>query len=591
MTALATLTIQEFCEKAKNPSFPDELEQRYAEVFEQSPLSPQEKSSWTHSLPALAALLESQRINGHILLEYPMPLGTRRADCVLIGADADDNTHILIIELKQWSQGSISLSKSDEPRSLTVHAQPPYSTEHPCDQAQVYMTALEHMLDFGSHQPVMHAMAYLHNYREVEDDLLRSHPFASHLQNALLLTLNQGQEAAASVLGQLQQPSSLLPFLCNPVLHYSDAFIANFSDKLNCSALFEPSAEQEQTFRKILSVLDDTKHRSCVVIKGIVGTGKTVLAMMLIRHLMQQRKNPKYYVISAAIKDCLRALDFSAGGPASTKYLIVDEAHRLNGKFLAQLFKNKQLIVFFIDDNQWLQPNENCRSADLSAAAQKEGMQLIQHTLSVQLRCRGADNYIAWVDRFLNHGKLDTLKPDTDFEVQLVDNPQQMENLLRQRAQGNTSCRMVAGYCWDWSTIHSPPGEGHDIEIEDWTARWNQYSAYADWNQRPGFHTEVGAIYTVQGFEYDYVGVIIGPDLIHTSNGLRVRPSYQKYKPLQDSLDRPEISIPQRKQEFAKAVRNIYYVLLTRAKKGVFIYATNPELRNTLQKLKTLEPT
>lgn len=581
MTALATLTIQEFCEKAKTPHFPDELEKRFEEAFTQSTLSPQEKSSWEHSLPPLARLLEMFPIDGHILLEYPMPLGNRRADCVLIGADNDGRSHVVIVELKQWSQGNISFNDHNE---LTVQTHKPYTTEHPCDQAQVYMTALEHMLDFGDDEPTMYALAYLHNYEEAEEELLRSPSFAAILNNSLLLTRSIGQEAAKDLLGKLQKPSPILSKLCNPILRYSDSFIANFSNKLNCSALFKPTAEQEHTFKEILNSFSNTKQNSCIIIKGIVGTGKTVLAMMLVRYLMQMGANPKYHVVSAAIRDCLKELEIWSGGSASTHNLIIDEAHRLNTNALAGLFKNKHLLVFFIDDNQWLQPNENCRSADIAKLANAQGMQVIQHQLTTQLRCHGANHYIAWVDNFFNHGRLGKLESDALFEVQFVDTPQQMEDQLRKRAQGgNSTCRMVAGFCWKWKTRDLSHGNGTDIDINGWTARWNKVAAYAEWNRHPGFHTEVGAIYTVQGFEYDYVGVVIGPDLVLTINGLSVRPSNQVYSQLQEFLKRADLPPEQKRKQFAKAVRNIYYILLTRAKKGVFIYAVDPHLRNALK--------
>ena len=87
----------------------------------------------------------------------------------------------------------------------------------------------------------------------------------------------------------------------------------------------------------------------------------------------------------------------------------------------------------------------------------------------------------------------------------------------------------------------------------------------------------MGAIYTVQGFEYDYVGVIIGGDLVYTQGSLKVRPPVQQYPALKASLRSAG------RDDFARAIRNIYYVLLTRAKKGVFIYVVDPSLRKVIK--------
>jgi len=583
MTALATFSIQEFCARANDTELPAWLERRFREIVEAGEISTQERMSWANSLPALASLLSTLPIDGHILLEYAMPLGNRRADCVLIGVDAAGQTHIIVVELKQWSQGNILLNHEFDMGWLTVQAQEPYSVDHPCEQANVYRTALEHLLDFGDDAPQIHALAYLHRYRETSSELLRLPQFRDHLRSAYLLTLNNGLEEASQLLRKLQSkvPGPILERLQSPKLKYSDSFIANFSNKLNCSALFEPTKGQSNTFRSIASALDKISKPSCVIVRGIVGTGKTVLAMLLVRHLMERGKQPKYHVRSAAIRDCLKQLDFCSGGMAATEYLIVDEAHRFRADQLPRLLKGKRLAVFFIDDNQWLHPDETCRSRQIEQASRHLGMHVIEHTLTEQLRCRDAAAYISWVDAFLHHGDLSKLESADRFEVGLVESPEEMVQLLDARAQGAT-CRVVAGYCWEWPTAKTPSA-AHDIAIDGWRARWNAPSSYAKWNKKPGLHEEVGAIYTVQGFEYDYVGVLIGTDLVFTEKGLAVRPSAQQYPQLRNSLNRPDVPKERKLKEFSLAIRNIYYVLLTRARKGVFIYAAHPGLQQALR--------
>lgn len=583
MTALATFSIREFCARADDADLPDWLEQRFKEMYEQKEVSPQEKMSWANSLPALAALLKTLPIQGDILIEYAMPLGNRRADCVLVGADAAGRTHIIVIELKQWSQGSVRLNQDFDMGWLTVEAQEPYCADHPCEQADTYRTALEQLLDFGDETPKIHALAYLHRYNETSDELLRIPQFQDHLRRTHLLTRKKGIEEASRLLRQLKAPSPMLGHLLAPKLKYSDSFIANFNDKLNCSALFEPTAEQTHTFRKIAAALDKVADPTCVIVKGIVGTGKTVLAMLLVRHLMERGKQPRYHVRSAAIKDCIAQLDFYSDGTAATEYLVVDEAHRLSKDRLPRLLKGKRLAVFFIDDHQWLHPDETCRSDHIEEASRRLGMHVLEHTLTEQLRCQDAAEYLAWVDAFLHRGELKRLEPTGRFEVRLVESPKEMARVLDARSQGAT-CRMVAGYCWEWATAKTP-GVGHDIDIDGWRARWNAPVSYAKWNRQPGLHEEVGAIYTVQGFEYDYVGVLIGEDLVFKENQLAVRPSAQQYKPLQVSLNRRHVSKEQRAREFSRAIRNIYYVLMTRARKGIFIYATHPGLQRALREI------
>ncbi|WP_348995955.1 DNA/RNA helicase domain-containing protein [Achromobacter sp. HNDS-1] len=584
MTALAIFSVEEFCHQALDPDLPDRLARRFVETFDRNGVSAQEKASWAKSLPALANLLRTLPMDGHILIEYPMPLGNRRADCVLIGMDAAAQTHIVIIELKQWSQGSIRLNHEFDMGWLTVNASEPYSTDHPCEQADIYRVALGQLLDLGEESPQIHALAYLHEYAEIDNDLLRESRFRDHLNRAHLMTRNHGRTGALALLANLQRKSPILERLISPRLRYSDTFIANFSNKLNCSALFEPSTGQTETFKEIASALNEITTPTCVIVKGIVGTGKTVLAMLLVRYLMERGKNPKYYVRSAAIKDCMEHLDFYSEGRAATEYLVVDEAHRLSEGDLPKLLRNRQLTIFFVDDNQWLHPDENCRSHHILDAALDAGMCVTERTLTEQLRCRDANAYLAWVDDFMNHGKLAPLKADEDFEVTLVDSPDTMQRLLAAQAKDGSTCRIVAGYCWPWKTAKTP-GRNYDIDINGWQARWNAPRSYAEWNRAPGLHEEVGAIYTVQGFEYDYVGVLIGDDLIHTEKGLRIQASAQQYAPLTSTRTRGNIPQEQRDSNFSRAIRNIYYVLMTRAKKGVLIYAVHAGLQDKLAQM------
>lgn len=142
-----------------------------------------------------------------------------------------------------------------------------------------------------------------------------------------------------------------------------------------------------------------------------------------------------------------------------------------------------------------------------------------------------------------------------------------MAELLKARALGNATCRVVAGYCWHWAT-RDTPGRGHDIEIGDWKARWN------DALTRHGTVSRVCHESGTLSTPYrDSVRLCRrhhrwGSRLCQGS--LRVRPPVQQYPALKASLRSAG------KIDFARAIRNIYYVLLTRAKKGVFIYVVDP---------------
>lgn len=55
---------------------------------------------------------------------------------------------------------------------------------------------------------------------------------------------------------------------------------------------------------------------------------------------------------------------------------------------------------------------------------------------------------------------------------------------------------------------------GYDIVIGDYKRRWNLQDDGSLWIMKPNSIEEVGCIHTCQGLELEYVGVIMGPDLI-----------------------------------------------------------------------------
>jgi uncharacterized protein len=79
----------------------------------------------------------------------------------------------------------------------------------------------------------------------------------------------------------------------------------------------------------------------------------------------------------------------------------------------------------------------------------------------------------------------------------------------------------------------------------------------------------VGCIYTAQGFEFDYIGVIVGPDLKYDKNtdSLTGNITGTKDPMLQRDTD-----------NFEKYVKNIYRVLLSRGMKGCYVYFTEKDV-------------
>jgi DUF2075 family protein len=94
--------------------------------------------------------------------------------------------------------------------------------------------------------------------------------------------------------------------------------------------------------------------------------------------------------------------------------------------------------------------------------------------------------------------------------------------------------------------------------------------------RRPG-SGQVGCVYTAQGFEYEWNGVFLGPDLVwRNDRWVAVRSANRD----PDFLHTKRVS----DADFDVLVRNVYKVL-TRGLRGVSLYSTHPENQHFLDSL------
>ena len=165
-----------------------------------------------------------------------------------------------------------------------------------------------------------------------------------------------------------------------------------------------------------------------------------------------------------------------------------------------------------------------------------------------------------------------------------MDSPTELEALVRARADEGSSARLSAGFCWKWSDPRTDGTLERDVKIGEWSMPWNAKpdagklgkgipkSNY--WASDPGGLGQVGCVYTAQGFEYDYAGVIFGRDLV--------------WRPRKGWIGQPEFSqdtIVKRAAKhdlgvFTELVKNTYRVLLTRGLRGCNVYFEDDQTRD-----------
>ena len=359
--------------------------------------------------------------------------------------------------------------------------------------------------------------------------------------------------------------------------------------------------------------------KTAVIVTGGPGTGKSVIALSLLGELARQGKTVLHATGSKSFTTTLRKIGGKGSGrtkslfkyfnsfmdaePNSLDVLILDEAHRIRetsvnrytkAEFrtgraqIDELFATARVPVFLLDQYQVVRPGELGTVAEIEAYAKSLGIQTKSVSLNDQYRCGGSAAYINWVERFLGlaEGGPIAWESDGSYTLTRATSPSELESFLQKKNDEGFSARMTAGYCWPWS---DPTKDGQlvpDVKIGLWSRPWNLKGERAVggappsplWASDPSGFGQVGCIYTAQGFEYDWNGVIIGPDLVRrgdrwvTQRSENKDPDFKNTKKVSD-------------QEFHALVLNVYKVLLTRGMIGTLIHSFDTETDSFLLNL------
>jgi DUF2075 family protein len=349
-------------------------------------------------------------------------------------------------------------------------------------------------------------------------------------------------------------------------------------------------------------------------VHGGPGTGKSVIAL----NVLAEAANREYKVLwgckskpfregilntvgadSEPLFHSLYSFVPSKMNEEQLDLLLIDEAHRVEKKSNFQFTKPEdrtdmpqidQLIrcsttsVFFIDDKQNVRSQEIGNSDLIREAAKKLNRTLSEVTLYSQYRCMGSNDYLHWLDSTLGYTDEKKMLAKTEiFEFKIIDSPKKIYSLLLEKEkQKKNSARMVAGFCWPWSNKLDEKGNlVSDIKIGDFEMPWETHGKitkppkgfvkWYEWAYKPEGIKQVGCIYTAQGFEFDYVGVIIGDDLVYNKETDALKADISATK---------DPTLKKGKVNFESHVKNIYRTLLSRGMKGCYVYFTNKDVEN-----------
>ncbi len=608
--------IEHFNEDVMQNRIADRAAEKYQAYYKRNP-SDSEYRSWAISLAILNnSFIYAGLKDNHIVVEYELPFASQRIDVLLFGRDVGGRENIVIMELKQWSNDNVKDSES-EGNIIVNYGRFQKEQPHPALQVQGYYFGLKDFIKIFEEKnaPKLSASVYAHNYSKQKDAILLSPRFSELVKTFPIFTKEEAIELGRYLKERLQSGKGQVVYehFARSPIGPSKKLLDHTSEMINKQQIFNLIDDQIATYNAIMhkaKQLARTKKKSIVIVKGGPGTGKSVIALEVMGELLRQGRKVMHATGSAAFTNTLRKIvgvraknlfkffnSFISTEPNSFDVLICDEAHRIressvnrytprtqrtNLPQVDELIDVAKLNIFFIDENQIVRPNEIGTVAMIKDAAKRFGVHeedIVEFELKTQFRCSGSDAYLQWIDKVLGIMDSDIVKYDPKMEFRIFDNPTNMMAEVRKRnAEKQNSARIAAGFCWPWSKPNPDGSLVKDVKIDDFEMPWEKKDEFWKWATDDSGMEQVGTVYTAQGFEFDYIGIIFGEDLIYD----------QKKK---EWISLPKYSydtmVTRNNTELTKHLKQVYRVLMSRAHKGVYVYFMNKDtekyFRNNLQ--------
>lgn len=573
--------------------------------------SPKEIEAWRNSLHYMHTVLSDSGIPADtgVIIECQIPYTSKRIDFVLTGEDQERKPHVIIVELKQWTSATLTdkdgIVKTALGRGL-------HETSHPSYQAWSYASLLSDFSETVYTENVsLKPCAFLHNYEE--DSVIRNPFYQEYLDKApvfLKKDILKLREFIKSFV-KYGDEGEIMYRIDQGRIKPSKQLADSLSNMIKGSREFLLIDDQKLIYETALHM--DTKSSSegkkVLIVKGGPGTGKSVVAINLLVELTKREKLVQYVTKNAApravyqskLTGTLKKSRFNALFQGSGTYhstppntfdvLVVDEAHRLNAKSgmfqnigenqVMEIIRSAKTSVFFIDENQKVTLKDIGTIDEIRKWAAQQNAETVEMELASQFRCNGSDGYLAWIDHVLQiRETANTDLEGINYEFKVFDTPSEMRDAIFEKNKEANKARLVAGYCWDWASQKDTKKTDINFPQYGFAMPWNFAIDSYLWSIKADSVKEVGCIHTCQGLELDYVGVIIGKDMIYQDDQVLVDPS--KRSRMDSSIKGYKTLLkkdPVRAREEIKLlIKNTYRTLMTRGMKGCYIWCEDEGL-------------
>jgi DUF2075 family protein len=545
----------------------------------------------------------------YIAIEYSLPIDGMGIDVLIAGIDSNKNKKAYIIEVKQWVDSNIYEYNFGEYRNNSL-------TLHPQIQVSRHQTAFVDYLNIGEKYKVEPSV-YMKNLSQGGiKKLIELNPL---LNTSNILVFKELDEVIKAIgMDLIASEPSIFSDLLNAEYKPSKSIINAMNSIITKHDPFILTIEQEEVVNKVIESFENGKK--IVRITGAAGSGKTAILLHLYINLLREESDEKRPIfISGAqntklyqslFREVERSFSFSfslnrmVGKTLGHKYyILMDEAQHNREGIISEMIDRKANLILCYDESQTINADNSLR--ELNSLEGREDFLSIE--LQNSVRFSGSQVFESNVKKVLN-GKSD-LEEDDKFDFKIFDTIDELENhtvnVIRNNPDATVAVTGLLSNDADKFTSRS-----NSKIFTNWgylgETKWIPYIENKNYLNQYNGKLWVGT-WWLPGLDVDYISVIIGGDAEMTQNGLVANPNGAKHYKMMISVAK-EMKLPETlfitKQSFGKTVedtvnstknilnyikndskmekeflykfsellKNNYYILLTRGRKGCFVH-------------------
>ncbi|OMI27440.1 endonuclease [Bacillus haynesii] len=275
---------------------------------------------------------------------------------------------------------------------------------------------------------------------------------------------------------------------------------------------------------------------------------------------------------------------------ATADIVLVDEAHLLltkedsynNFRYqnqLDEIIKRSKITVVIFDPKQVLKIKSYWNDRLLEEIINQYDAKTVK--LTDQMRMNANPETMKWIDSFVEKKVLPLPTEDSSFELKIFEDAAAFKTAIERKNSEDGLSRIVSTFDY----LHKKDKKTYIVDEEGINMPWNSTQDKVTWAENPNSIKEIGSIYTVQGFDLNYVGVVLGPSVSYDEDNDELVIDTSKYKDKGAFVSRTDLSPEQNEQIKEQIILNSINVLMKRGIHGLYIYATDPKLRKRLLEL------